>query len=132
MKRLWPLGCAILLFGVVYCSLLCLFPDAIAAYVSMRLSTDVSTWGGIEDLFVLNSAVLGWVTVVVLDRRTGAVGFVLLLAAIPWCVASIGGGFALSALLLGGLSGPMWEMLLYSLVSVVAASALRSYLAKIQ
>ena len=80
---------------------------------------------------MLNSLVLGWVSAVVSERRTGAVGPVVLLCALPCCFAAIGGGFAVTPLFLGGLSGAMKEMLAYSLVSAVGASVLRSYLANI-
>lgn len=124
----WPIGLVTLPFGTVYCLLLCLFPDSIDAYANMRVYTDFSTWGGIETLFALNSAVLGWLSVVVAERRTGVVGFVLLLMVLPWCFSSIGAGFALASLCVGSFSDAVWDMLAYSLVSVVGASALRAYL----
>ncbi|MCH7704037.1 MAG: hypothetical protein IIB61_02910 [Planctomycetes bacterium] len=65
------------------------------------------------------------------ERRAGAVGPVVLLFALPCCFAAIGGGFAITSLFLGSLSDGMKEMLAYSLVSAVGASALRSYLANI-
>lgn len=123
LKRSWPLGVLALPFGTVYCLLLCLFPDSIDAYVKMRWYTE----GGVENLFVLNSAVLGWVSVVVSERRTGAAGFILLLIALPCCFVAIGGGFAIAPLFLGSLSDAMKEMLAYSLVSVVGAGAFRAY-----
>ncbi len=131
LKLSWPLGVVALPFGTVYCLLLYLFPDSIDAYVKMRTYTVFSRWGGVEVFFVLNSAVLGWVSVVVSERRTGAARFILLLIALPWCFASIGGGFALAPLCLGRLSDAMWEMMAYSLVSVVCAGALRAYLGDI-
>ena len=131
LKRLWPLGLLALPFGAVCCLLLVLFPDSIEAYVQMRAYNIFSRWGGVERLFVLNSVVLGWVSVIVSERRTGAVGPVVLSFALPCCFVAIGGGFALSPLFLGSLSGAMREMLAYSLVSAVGASVLRAYLANI-
>lgn len=131
LKRLWPLGLLALPFGTVYCLLLYLFPDSIEAYVKMRAYTIFSRWGGVERLFVVNSLVLGWVSVIVSQRRTGAGGPVLLLFALLCCFAAIGCGFALAPVFLGGLSGAMREMLAYSLVSAVGASVLRAYLANI-
>lgn len=127
LKRLCPLGLLAMPFGTVYCLLLYLFPDSIEAYVRMRTYTAISRWGGVERLFVLNSLVLGWVGAVVSERRAGAVGPVVLLFALPCCFAAIGGGFAISPLFLGGLSGAMKEMLAYSLVASVGASILRAY-----
>lgn len=124
----WPVGLAALPFGAVYCLLVCLFPDSIDAYAKMHAYTDFSTWGGIEVLFMLNSAVLGWVAVVVTVRRTGVAGFVLILIALPWCLASIGSGFAVAWLCVGSISDGVWPMLAYSLGSVVCASALRTYM----
>lgn len=128
----WSLGFIALPFGAVYCLLLCLFPDSIEAYVKMRTDVDFSTWGGVEVLFVLNSAGLGWASVVALERRTGAAGPVVLLLALPCCLAAIAGGFALAPLFLGSLSGAMREMLTYSLVSALVASVLRVYLGNIR
>lgn len=128
MKLSWPLGLVALPFGMGYCFLLCFFPDAIDAYDKMRDFTATSQWGGIEVLFALNSGVLGWVTVVVSERRLGPARFVLLLMALPWCFASIGGGFALALLYIGSLSAAMFDMLAYSLVSAVGACAVRAYL----
>lgn len=127
LKRLWPLGLLAMPFGTIYCLLICLFPDSIEAYVKMRSYTAFSRWGGVERLFVLNSLVLGWVGAVVSQRRAGAVGPVVLLFALPCCVAAIGGGFAIASLFLGSLSDAMKEMLVYSLVSAVGASILRAY-----
>jgi len=127
MKLSWPLGLLALLFGMVYGLLLWSFPDAIEAYGTMRDYTAISQWGGIEVLFVLNSGVLGWVTVVVAERRMEAARFVLLPMAAPWCLVSIGGGFAFALLNIGSLSAAMMEMLAYSLGSAVGASILRAY-----
>ena len=131
MTLLWPVGLVALPFGMGCCFLLCLFPDAIEAYDKMRDFTATSQWGGIEVLFSLNSGVLGWVTVVVSERRLGAARFALLRMALPWCLASIGGGFALALLYIGSLSDSMWEMLAYSLVSAIGACAVRAYLGNI-
>lgn len=131
LKQSWPLGLLALPFGTVYCLLLYLFPDSIEAYVKMRAYTIFSRWGGVERLFVLDSLVLGWVSSVVSERRTGAVGPVVLLFALPCCFAAIGGGFAIASLFLGSLSDAMKEMLAYTLVSAVGASVLRSYLANV-
>ncbi len=131
LKLSSPVAVVALPFGMGYCFLLCLFPDAIEAYDKMLDFTATSQWGGIEVLFSLNSGVLGWVTVVVAERRLGAARFVLLLMALPWCLASIGGGFALALLYIGSFSDPMWEMLAYSLVSAIGACAVRAYLSNI-
>lgn len=124
----WPAGLVALPFGTVYCLLLCLFPDSIEAYAKVRVYTDFSGWGGIETLFALNSAILGWLSVVVAERRTSVAGFILLLMILPWCFASICGGFALASLWERSFSDAVWDMLACSLVSVVGASALRAYL----
>lgn len=123
----WPVGLVSLPFGVVNFILLCFFPDSIDAYASMRAYTDFSRWGGIEFLFALNSAVLGWLSVVVAEHCTGVAGFVLLLMILPWCFSSIGGGFALASLRVGSFSDAVCDMLVYSLVSVVGVSVFRAY-----
>lgn len=131
LKRSWPLGLLALPFGAVYCLFLCLFPDSIEAYVEMRAYTQFSTWGGVQVLFLLNSVIIGWLSAVVSERSIGTVGAVALLLAVLCCLGAIGAGFCLAWFFLGSLSDPMWEMLAYSLVSAVGASALRTYLAGI-
>lgn len=128
LKRSWPLGFVALPFAIVYCFLLCFFADAIEASYEMRAFTITSEWGDVDVLFMIASIALGWVGVVVSERRTGAERLVPLVMAVPWCLASIGGGFVLARLFLVSLSDPMWEMLAYSLVSAVGTSALRAYL----
>lgn len=127
----WPVGLVAIPFGTVYWLLLFLLPDSIDAYVHMRAYTDFSRWGGIEILFALNSGILGWLSVVIVERRADVARFVLLLMVLPWCFSSIGSGFALASLSVGVFSDAVWNMLMYSLVSTVGASALRAYLSDI-
>ncbi len=121
----WPLVVLTLPFGALYCSLLCFFPDAIEASVQMQAYT--SEWGGVEVLFMLNSAGLGWASVVVSERRIGGAGPAMLLFAWPCCLVAIASGFAAAPLFLGGLTAAMKEMLIISLVSVLAVSGIRVY-----
>ena len=105
--------------------------DAIEAFDKVSAYTNLSRWGGVEDLFVLSSGVLGWVSVAVCARTVGAAGPVLLLFALPSWMGAIGGGFAVAAALLACSCDGMWEMMTYSLVSVVGVSILRVYLSNI-
>ena len=115
----------------MYCLLLCLLSDAIEAFDRLPTYGLFLTWGGVEDLFVLNSVVLGWASVVACERTAGTAGVVLLLFVLPLCIAAIGGGFAVALVFVPCVSDAMWQMMVYSLVSVVGASILRVYLGEI-
>lgn len=132
VRRSWPVGVVALLFGSVYCSLVCFLTDGIDAFDKMSAFMVTSRWGGVEDLFLLNSIALGWVSVVVSETRTGTAGFVPLLMALAWCLVSIGGAFALGSLWLGRFSGPMWGMVAYSVLPVLGAAGVRCYLGNIR
>ena len=123
LLRSWPLGLLALPFGTVYCLLLCFLSDSIEVYDELPGNSE---WGGVEVLFVLNSGVLAWVSVVVSERRTETEGFLALLFAFPWCFAAIGGGFAVALLFLGSLSDAMMEMLVFSVVSSIVIGGLRA------
>ena len=124
LKLSFSLAVVALPFGIVYCLLICLFPDAIEAFGAMRHYVSFSRWGGIENLFVLNSLLMGWVTIIVLERTVGSTGHILFAIALPCWVAAIGGGFASGAFFAERVPDTMWELLVYSLVSVVCAGAL--------
>ena len=105
-----------------------MFPDAIEASEELWMYLQSSHWGGPETLFVLNSSLLGWVSIVVLERWLGTVGNVVLLIAFPWCLATIAGGFALALVFVERVPGPIWNMVALSVISAVGASAVRTYL----
>ena len=75
LKLLWPAGAVALAFGMVHCVLLCLLGEALEAGADIDLSL---YWGGAESLFCLNSALLGWVTIRLLEHRLGTTGPILL------------------------------------------------------
>ena len=131
IRYVWATAGVATPFGAVYCLLLCLLTDAIEAFGRLPSYGLFLTWGGVEDLFVLNSVVLGWASVVAWERMAGIAGAVLLLFALPSCIAAIGGGFVVALVFLPSLSDPVWEMAAYSLVSVLGASIVRVYLGKI-
>jgi len=107
--------------------LLSFFPDSIDAYDAMRDYTFTSEYGGIEVLFMLNSGLLGWVICVLVERKVDETTFILALTSSLWCLVLIGGGFALTSLFVGNLTGPMWEMLVLSMVFSVGTSTFQSY-----
>lgn len=127
VTRSWPAGVIALPFGAVCFLLLTRMPDSIEAYDAMRDVTGNSQYGGIEVLFMVNAAALGWINGAILQRRLGQMGLVLLLTSSFWCLVSIGGGFAFAYQSLGNLTGPMWEMFAFSLGSAGVATVVQSY-----
>jgi len=127
-KLAWPVAFVALPCALMICLLVWLFPDAIEAYGEFRTYLNYARWRGPGLLFMLNSAVLGWVSIVVLERKSQTVGIVVFLATLPWCLASIAGGFALSVYLVDHVPGSIGEMVAYSVVSAVGASAFRTHL----
>jgi len=123
----WPVGVVALPFAAVYWFLFWFFPDSIAAHGTMQAYTNFPSWGGVEALFLLNSAVCGWLGVVVSENRTGVAGLLLVPIALPWSSEAIVLGFWLPSMFLGGFSNPMWDMLLDSLTLMFGAAALRAY-----
>ena len=128
MGRSWPVGVAALPFGLGCCFLVCFFPNAIEVYEEMEMYLVTSRWGGIETLFMLNSGVLGWVSVVVLEHRLGTVGTIVLLISLPWSLLAIAGGFGLGLLFVDPAPGSIWDMVGFSALAAVGASGLRTYL----
>ena len=128
-KQLWPVGLVTLASGLVNCLLVWLFPDAIDAYGKM--GDLLSGEGSIEVLFSLNSGVLGWVSIVVLQHRTGITGSVLLVFALPCWLVAISAGFALAAVVVNPLPNAVWDMITYSAISAGCAGALRVYFADV-
>ena len=128
IKLAWPLALVALVFGLVYCALLCFFSEAIEAYAKLRDDNVIrSSRPGIVTLFVFNSGVLAWASVVLAERRTGIAGLFLSLLTLPWCLGSVSGGFAFALLFVETITNPMWEMLAWSLVSVVVVSAIQAW-----
>jgi len=127
MKRSWPLGLVALPFGLVYCSLLCFFGEAIEASTQVRGYLASYEWGGVDTLFALNSGLLGWLSIVVAGYRFGITGRCLLWIALPWCFAAIGGGFGLALLFADRLPSSVWEIVLCCLVFMIGTSVFRVY-----
>jgi len=127
LKRSWSVGFVALPCAIVNTVLICVLPDSIEAYAEFWRYLALDRWGGPETLFMINSGVLGWVSIVVLERKLGTVGMVVFLIALPWCLAAIAGGFALGVLFVEHVPGPIWDMVGYSVVSAVGASAVRTY-----
>lgn len=126
MKLLWPVGIVGLGFGMVHCTLLCVFRDALEALKLIDIS--FLEWGGTENLLFLNSLFLGWLTMWMLQQRLGARGPIILAAGAACWVGAIGSGFGLAALLTAPLPGPTWELAVGCIVSAVGAGTLRMYL----
>ncbi len=129
LKRSWPLGLLAIPFAAVCCLLLVCLSESIEARAQMSDFSGHFSWRGVETLFFLNAFVLGWVSVVVSERRLGAVGPSVLLFALPCCFAAIGGGFALSLWSLDDFTTAMKEMLALSIAAGAGACILRVYVA---
>lgn len=124
LKALWPVGLTALPMGVIAFCLLLAFPEAIEVYDA---GFAANQRGGPQTLFMLNSCVFGWLCVMVTERRVSAGGLGAFLFAIPWCLGSIIGSFALAAVFVGSFSDATWEMLAGSLVTVAGACAIRAW-----
>ena len=112
--------------GAIAFCLLWAFPEAIEVY-DAGFTSAASRRGGPETLYMLNPCVFGCLCVLVTERRISAGGLGAFLFAIPWCVGSIIGGFALAAVFVGSFSEASWEMLVGSLVTVGGACAIRAW-----
>lgn len=128
LGRSWPVGFVVILCGIVYCVLLCLFCDAIEAADEFTTGTGE---GGPLTLFLITSLLLGWGTVAVLEYRLGVTGSRLWVIALPWWAASIGGGFAAASFLAGRLPAPVSELCVLCAVSAGCTGAYRIYFSDI-
>lgn len=125
--RLWPLALLTLPFAAVFCILLISLPEAIEASGTLH----DRKWGNTDTLFMLNAGLLGWCSVAAAERNRGTIGFVILLYAIPCCIAAIALGYGAASLKLDGLSAGMWRTLYYSLGAAGGISLIRTYLAEL-
>jgi hypothetical protein len=127
LKRSWPVSLVTVPCGAVYCLLLWLFPEALDALENLPSSLLWGQWGGIETLFLLDSLILGWASVVVLEHVLGMTGRVVLLIAVMSCIIAVGGGFALARVILGPLPGNPSEMVAYCIATTIVSAACRSW-----
>jgi len=123
--RLWPLALLTLPFAAVFCILLISLSEAIEASGTLHNWQ----WGNTDTLFMLNAGLLGWCGVAAAERNRSTIGFMILLYAIPCCVAAIAIGYGVASLILDGLSVGMWRTLYGSLGVAVVMSLIRTYLA---
>lgn|GEM_PF-2872490 len=115
----------------VFCLLLWGFRDSIEVYVSTPGLLGSSTWGGVEVLFMMNAVGLGWGTVAYTERRTGASGIPVALAALAWSSAALGAGFFVVAIFSPISNAALAEMLMLSVILWLGATAVRTYLADV-
>jgi hypothetical protein len=83
---------------------------------------------GPDDLFLLNSVLLGWASAAAAERRIDATGTGLVMIAVPFCLAAIAGGFGLAAILLAPLPGVSGELLIFCAICTVGAAIVRANL----
>ena len=114
LRQLIPVWAAASPFAGVYCLLLCVFPDAIAA--SQEFQNLHETSGGPDTLFAMTSVLLGLTTMFLLERNLQTIGAILFLFALPVCVSAVAGGFALALLFLKSTLDPMCELAGFSLI----------------
>jgi len=94
---------------------------------SLSSYTAFNTWGGLEDLFAIVSVLLGWTSVVAVERALGRTGMILLPVVLATCFAAIGGGFILSLRLVELHILGVWQLLVVSTVVAGLASVVRLY-----
>jgi len=128
LKLSWPLVLVGVPFGIIYCLLFRLFPNAIELSDEFRSELFFSAGGGPNTLFGLNSLVLGWVSIVVLEHRSGIVGPFLLVIGFPYWGIAIGGGFALGVFYLGRIPNSTGELIAFCLVCVILSAGVRSFI----
>ena len=129
LRLSWPVGFVAVPVGVGYSLLLCFFGDAIEAAEELDEFLFFSQWGGPETLFFLNSILLGWISIVVLEHRLGIAGSVLWAISLACWVGAIGGGFALGAFLSESIRwGATLDLIVLCTVSVACAGGFRIYL----
>lgn len=100
-------------------------------YVSTPGLLGSSTWGGVEVLFMMNAVGLGWGTVAYTERRTGASGIPVALAALAWSSAALGAGFFVVAIFSPISNAALAEMLMLSVILWLGATAVRTYFADV-
>lgn len=125
LKILWPAGVVGLGFGMVHCALLCIFRDALEALEVIDIAC--WGWGGPENLLFLNSLLLGWVSMWLMQDRLGVTGPIILAVGVVCWAGAIASGFGLAALFITPLPGPTWELAIGCIASAVVAGTFRMY-----
>jgi len=83
--------------------------------------------GGIETLFLLNSGILAWASIFILERRL-INGCIAVLVGAIWWTTAIGGGFAAALLIAGSLPSHPFEMVVFCMGVAMLSGASRAYL----
>ncbi len=123
VRQLWPLAIIVIAFGFGYVLLIHYLSNALDAAVLVSSSE----WGGPETLFALTSAVLGWVTIVVLERQISSTSATMLAIGLGCWIVTIGCGFTVAWLIMKQMTDEVWGLSVVCLGSAVLAGVFRIF-----
>lgn len=95
LKLSWPVFLISIPFGLLHCFLICYFRESLDAADNLQIYF-ADAWGGADVLLVINSGLLGWASIGLLERKLGLNGFILFPFALLIWILAIGGGSAAS------------------------------------
>ena len=127
LKLYWPMILLAVPFALVYAVLLDFFTEAIEIEDSLTITDSLWWKDGPHTLFITNSAVLGWVSVVVVRTWVAIGGPLLFLISLPCCLLAIDSGFAFGLFLTGSQSDAIRTAHIASAIVTCIAVAARTY-----
>lgn len=108
-------------FGLINCFLVCYFRESLDAEKELE-SFMRNSRGGAETLLMISSGIMGWISIVLLEKRLGLERKILLpFALLIWTIVT-GGGFALSTLFVDQQPKAFFELIAICLISSSVAS----------